>query len=475
MLSAEMIAREHPLFAPIAAAALLLVAIAGPGGCSARPDAPRHVVLISVDTLRRDHVSSYGYARETTPNIDAFARDAVIFETALAAHTNTAPSHASMLTGQYPPTHGIVRNGHRLGEGVRTLPQILADHGFTSAGFISGYTLRAKLTGLDRGFDFYDDRAGFSVPAETTFDRVEPWLASRDPQEERIFVFFHLFDPHAPYQAPEPFAGRFMPDGQPYRFGPKAATARVRRGQADDGEADELVTRYDDEIAYADHYVGRFLDALEQHGYWDDALVILLSDHGETLVDRAHQFDHGGRVYEEQVLVPLIVRFPGGRFGGQRIEVPAHHVDLLPTVLDSLGLAIPEETQGRSLLDAIASPRFGLGEPPERPLVSLARPVPRRVPEVRAKKVKEGLIGGLRTDRWKLIAYPTKRGQTHQLFDLDDDPMEKTDLAGARPDVVETLALVLAKWWEQTGAGEPSAPELSAEDEAALRALGYLE
>jgi arylsulfatase A-like enzyme len=266
-----------------------------------------------------------------------------------------------------------------------------------------------------------------------------------------------------------------MPDGQLYRFDPEAATSRVRGGRAHEGEAEELVNRYDDEVAYADHYVGRFLDALERLGFWDDALVILVSDHGETLVDRGYQFAHGSRVYEEQVLVPLIIRFPGGRFGGQRIEVPAHHVDLLPTVLDSLGLAIPEEVQGRSLLGAIAPPLLGAGEAFERSLVSLARPAPHKVPEVRAKKIKEGLIGGLRTDRWKLIAYPTERGQTHQLFDLGEDPSEKTDLAEARPDVVEALALVLARWWEQAGPEESPAPELSAEDEAALRALGYLE
>jgi arylsulfatase A-like enzyme len=455
-------------------AAALALAIPLIPGCGERR---QHVVLISVDTLRLDHLTPYGYDRNTSPNVDALARGGVLFEETIAAHTNTAPSHASIMTGLHPPSHGIVRNRYRLNAETQTLAQILKEQDFATAAFVSGYTLRKEHTSLDRGFPVYDDRVAFKVPADETFGRAAEWLEAQAPMEQPVFLFFHLFDPHFPYDAPDPFAGRFLPGGgEGYRFDHREALERVRSGAAAGEEAQELIVRYDDEIAYADHYVGRLVETLKALGYWDEALVIFVSDHGETLTERVHPFDHGGRAYEEQIRVPLILRFPGNRFEGRRIATPAHHVDIMPTVLDWLGLAVPEDVEGRSLMPWIDPP--WLRPPPSdaaRELVSFARPAPQRTPEVRGAQVPEGLIAALRGPRWKLISYPTRKGFAYQLFDLVEDPGERTNLIDAKPGLAGAMAARLQQWREWTGAAAPrKVPKLSPDSEKALEALGYV-
>jgi arylsulfatase A-like enzyme len=455
------------------AAGLALATLLIPG-CGERR---HHVVLISVDTLRLDHLTPYGYDRNTSPNVDALARKGVLFEAAFAAHSNTAPSHASILTGLHPPSHGIVRNRYRLKAKIRTLAQILEEQGFATAAFVSSHTLHKNHTSLDRGFAVYEHAETLRVPADDTFGRAAEWLEAQAQAEQPVFLFLHYYDPHFPYDAPDPFAGRFLSGGgEGYRFDPKEALRRVRSGEVVGGEAEELIARYDDEIAYADHYVGRLVETLKTLGYWDEALVIFVSDHGETLTERVHPFDHGGRAYEEQIRVPLILRFPGNRFESRRIATPAHHVDIMPTVLDWLGLALPEGVEGRSLMPWIDPP--WLRPPPAdatRELVSLARPTPGRTPEVRGAQVREGLIAALRGPRWKLISYPARKGFAYQLFDLVDDPGERTDLIDANPSLAEAMAGRLQHWREETGAAAPlKVPKLSPESEKALEALGYV-
>ena len=225
----------------IAFAAGLALAILFIPGCGERR---QHVVLISVDTLRLDHLTPYGYDRNTSPNIDSLARKGVLFEDTFAAHSNTAPSHASILTGLHPPSHGIVRNRYKLNAKIRTLAQILKEQGFANAAFVSGYTLRKEHTSLDRGFAVYDDRVTFKVPANKTFERAAEWLEAQAQMEQPVFLFFHLFDPHFPYDAPDPFTGRFLLGGsEGYRFDPKEALKRVRSGEVVGGEAEELIVQ----------------------------------------------------------------------------------------------------------------------------------------------------------------------------------------------------------------------------------------
>lgn len=431
-----------------------------------------HVILISIDTLRHDHLGCYGYPRDTSPRLDELAADGILFEAAFCPATNTAPSHATILTGLHTFSHGVLRNRDQLRDGVKTLAQHLGAAGFRSGAFVSGFTLQKKHTNLDRGFGHYDDELTRLTErlAKQTLQAAVGWLKDEAHQRAPNLLFVHFFDPHCPYAPPAEFARRFTKPGRA-----KVRAGRLHHIRAHGGRPDQLeeyVRSYDSEVAYTDAMVGELVDALDRHGFWDEALVIFLGDHGETLGDRSWPFDHGARVFEEQIRVPLIIRLPRDEAAGRRIEVPVHHVDILPTILDYLQLPIPPELHGRSLLPLIRAQEPGDSN---RPILSTARPEPERVPEIRAPLTKKGLILTLRAWPDKLIAYPCADSFYYQLFDLAQDPGEKSSLANTRPQRVAQLAERLHAWIDEVGGGAiPAEPILSPEEEEALETLGYV-
>lgn len=435
-----------------------------------------NLLLLSIDTLRRDHLPFYGYERSTATNLARLAREGIVFEDAVAAHTQTAPSHASVMTGLYPGTHGILRNGMRLGDGARTLQEMLRARGWRTAAFLSGWTL-GRETGLDVGFDVYEvplNRGRRRRPADETWSEVERWLLQRTPPEEPFFLFVHLYDPHFRYVPPEEYALRFLPPGTQLRPVDRAEIREPHRYRSLDAETRRhYVARYDGEIAYADHYAGQLFRTLEEVGLWDRTLVVFLSDHGETLFERDRPADHGGRVYQEQVRIPLVLRLPNGKHGGQRIPFPVHHVDVLPTLLELLDIPAPEGLPGRSLVGCLAG---GPDPPGERPLYSQAESKPNRVPHISARLVRNELVWGIRLGHFKLIEYPTQDGVYLELFDLETDPGETRNLASVDPERAAGLAERLERWRAELRRGTMGPlPELDAETKSGLRALGYLD
>ena len=451
----------------------------------AKPDKPAgppaNLVLISVDTLRRDHLRVYGYQRDTAPIVDELARDSVIFDGAIASNTNTAPSHATMFTGLYPTTHGITRNGMRLRREIQTLAAILKQKGYRTAAGISGWSLH-RSTGLDRGFELYEDRfAGSRRPGQTTWSRLKGWLQQNAGKRAPFFLFLHLFDPHAPYDPPHELVLPFVPDLT------RLVTMSERRGlpgllkkiqpRLSKREIREYEARYDAEIVYSGLVIRRMFSELRRLKAFDNSLIVFLSDHGETLFERGWVTDHGGRAYDEQIRVPLIIRFPDKRQARRRIAEQVEMVDLLPTVLETLGIAVPAGLAGRSLLPLIEAGDATPSGPP-RVAFSSARPEPKRVPEIRgAALIRKGLISTVRVPPFKLIEYPIRGGGWYrQLFNLKSDPLEKHNLAGEQPALAEKLHRQLERWRKQTGGGHRAPPpELSPEVERALRALGYVE
>ena len=456
------------------------------------------VVIISVDTLRRDHLSLYGYGRETDPSLVRLATDALVFDNAVAAHTNTGPSHASMMTGRYPPSHGVLRNRYHLRAGVSTLAEVLRRRGYQTAAVVSSVMLSDRLTGLGRGFDAYlECAAGVSDrQAEETWAVLERLLPSLDSGRP-LFLFVHFFDPHYPYRAPEPYSRAFLPPGKPgFRFPENAELARLRAGGALDGELDEYVARYDGEILYADHHVGLVLERLRTLGRYEDALLVVLSDHGETLAERPFVFDHGARAYDEQIRIPLIVHLPRAKCGGLRTSVPAHHVDLVPTVLEVLGLPVPGTIEGVSLLRELEvdpgarsadadgcsarTYRGGQRDPrgtheTRRPLVSFARPDARRVSHIVEPVVDRGLVASLRLWPWKLISYPVVDGRYEALFSLVEDRGELHNVANEHPERVRAMAETLQPWVRAVEGATTARPApISGEDTELLKSLGYL-
>lgn len=452
-----------------AASALVAASWAcGPNTAELRALDPRpNVVLISLDTVRADHLSAYGYERDTSPTLRTLAAQGVLFETAYAPSATTGPSHASLFTSAPPVSHGVLKNGHNLDPAWTTLAEALARAGYQTAAVMSSYVLASRF-GYDQGFDFFDqDFSRAEVPsgvtlwedeevegkfygrADDTTRRALDWLSGRPRPDRPFFLFVHYFDSHDPYIPPEDYRPPFVP-------GPKEALKRNR-----------TIFLYDSVLAYMDAEVGRLLEALPQLGLEENTLVVVTGDHGEGLMQHG-VWHHGLHIYEEGVRVPLILRWPGKVPDGIRIESPVSLLDLAPSLLaltDS-----PEESgfQGRSLEATLVGQE---PNPPDRP-IWLYRRLYASGDKVEGLAA-EGEQWGLRRGRWKLIVGEAE-GKL-ELYDLESDPQETHNLASERGEVVAKLRLELDRWLlERPRPDLPSEP-IDPEARRRLEALGYVE
>ena len=446
---------------------LLALAIAA-AACS--PAKLPSVVLISVDTLRADALGAYG-GLLPTPAFDRFAREGVLFEKAFAPAPATAPSHATLFTGQQVQRHGVLRNGDALPDTASTLAEAFRTHGYATAGFVSSFVLDPRF-GWDQGFAHFDATlpengstmgrqkpypgafwaeqrfAGFDRRATLTTEAAIAWL---EEASEPFFLFVHYFDPHAPY-APPP------------TFGERSAAFRVPLdGRAVAGLAPaqlaRLVQLYHGEVLYVDDALAALLDAVARHSH-DEALVVVTGDHGEGLGQHGW-LEHATQLYDEQIRVPLLVRWAGQVPEGRRVATPVELADVAPTLLELAGIAPPEPRDGRSLAAAI---RDGAELPP-RPLFGIRSLLDEATGWGRGVKLS------VRTDRWKYI-FASEGPQ--ELFDLDADPGERHDRLAAEPDRAAELRGLLEKHVAELPRVHDSAP-LSEETRRALQALGYLE
>lgn len=390
------------------------------------------LVLVSIDTLRADRLPAYGYEGVETPAIDRLVADAVLFERAYSHSPQTLPAHVSMFTGLLPVEHGVRDNlGFAVGPEQTLLPELLTPLGYRSAAVVSSYVLR-KEVGLARGFETYDDRLPQAPPSASSvqvqrdgsdsLQVAERWLEEAAVPGAPVFLFLHLYEPHTPYAPPDRFA----------RYAP-----------------------YDGEIAYADEIVGRLFDTLRARGLYDEALIVLLSDHGEGLGDHGEQ-EHGVFLYDEAIRVPLVVKLPGGREAGRRVAVPVQHIDLLPTLLDLVGAPAPATLRGRSLRPLLTGDEGGW---PERNLYA----------EALYPRYHFGWseLYALTTARHRYIRAPRE-----ELYDLGADPDERENLAAQRGRTVRDLRAALD---DLRGAGPLRAPAAVTDDALRrLRSLGYL-
>jgi arylsulfatase A-like enzyme/Flp pilus assembly protein TadD len=297
------------------------------------------VIIISIDTLRADRLPAYGYRGVETPAIDALRRDAILYRNAWSHCPMTLPSHVSILTGVLPPQHGVRNNLGYAFDGTKhtSLPKLLKQSGYATGAAISAYVLRGS-TGLGAEFDAYDDavstRADVSVgelqrSGDVTVAAAERWIGENAQQP--FFFMLHLFEPHTPYAAPEPFRSRY-------------ANAP-----------------YDGEIAASDALVGRLIESLKRSGIYDRALIVLLSDHGEGLGDHGEQ-EHGVFLYREALHVPLLVKLPNGERANTTVEENVQLIDVYPTVAAVARAKVPESVQGKSLLGTLDAARGAYAE-----------------------------------------------------------------------------------------------------------------
>jgi arylsulfatase A-like enzyme len=445
-----------------AACAVLLVLVAA---CA--PERAENLVFVVLDTVRQDHLPTYGYPRDTAPRLDALAGSSAVFENAFAQQTNTSPSHASMFTGLYPPAHGSRFNGVRLAAGRVTLAQVLRNAGFSTAGFVSGVTMRAAASGLERGFEVYDDEfEGKRRDGRVATERAIRWWEQRR-SGERAFLFLHLYDAHGPYLPTGSYAGLFRSAEKGPRLSriPPYQVVHDPEGRAL-LDLNGYVDRYDAMIRYEDDLVARLLDEVDL----DRTVVVILSDHGETLGERYRTLDHGGQAFDEQLRIPLVLSGPG--IGARRVSSHVETVDLLPTLLELLEVPVPEglPVQGRSLVPLLR------GEEPEPPpfVFAQARSVADRHADRGYRLKPRTNISTVRGSRWKLILYPGVERDYVELYDLEADPGERTNVADARPEVRDLHLEALRDWLAVDGSA-PSATPLSPELRRQLEELGYLD
>nr|MDQ2970951.1 sulfatase-like hydrolase/transferase [Acidobacteriota bacterium] len=386
------------------------------------PRAP--VILISIDTLRADHLPDYGYRGVETPHLRALRKDSVLYENAYTHVPLTLPSHAALMTGLLPYSNGVRDNGgFRLSTSHQTLASLLKSQSYATGASVSSYLLR-KETGIASGFDFYDDeleRNAVERPGTVSEERLERWMESESSAGRPVFAFLHLYEPHTPYAPPEPFRSQY---------------------------AGRL---YDGEIAASDAIVGRFLDFLKKRKLYDPAILIVLSDHGEGLGDHGEE-EHSVFLYREDIRVPLLLKLPGSRLAGKTVRVPVALTDVFPTVVTLLDLERPAAQKG----------------------INLARAGEKR-DDTQRRIYSETLYPRLHLG-WSDLASLTDAGYQYieaprpELYDVVADPGEKNDLAPGLPPAFRTLSAALAQIPRPLQAPGSSDPEQVRK----LAALGYI-
>jgi len=410
---------------------LLIVAVTAGCGRDSRPAAPYNLILISIDTLRRDHVGCYGYPQSTTPTIDRLAESGMVFDNAVSSSSWTLPAHASMLTGLYPAFHRLQDDGTRLAPSIPTLAEGLRDAGYSTLAVVSHVYVSSQF-GLERGFDLFDDsliQGGAETPvASDVADRVLEQMANLP--EGPYFAFVHFFDPHWDYTPPAPFDARFTDpgyagpiDGTLKTMMPYLASTRPMPRP----DLEHAVGLYDGEIAYVDAEIGRLLGVLREQGRLKNTVVVVTSDHGEEFKEHG-RLGHGKSLFWEQLRVPLVVSghpdFPRGRR-----EDLVSLVDLAPTLLALAGSETPPRVQGASMLE-------------------------RRRSEARvvyAESVRFGNeMRAARAPTTKVIHY--FQGDARYFYDLSQDPRETRPLtedpsAGKLSSALADYALVADSGW----------------------------
>jgi len=463
--------------------------------CGSR-DRP-NVLFITIDTLRSDHLSAYGYPRETSPAFDRTAAQGALFTNVVAATPFTQPSTASLLTGLYPHTHGVRNHPNLLAPNHVTLAEVLRDEGYLTAAF-SSHGLLVPEWGFGQGFLLFERigtpvrfdvtllahalrRLGVRKPershrADAVTERALRWLDSgaRTP----FFLWLHYLDPHFPYEPPEEYARMFdsgtgvdeltdleWPDGRRKIFDLDLPEDRVRKN----------IDLYDAEIRFTDDEIGRVLDRLQKMRLLDKTIVAITADHGESLGEHGLYFAHTHFLYDPCMMVPLAVSYPPEVAPGTKISRVASGLDVMPTILNLAGAPIPPGLEGRSfapLLRGAEEERFRavFGENGRTIVGNLEEENPRWTVDGDAGRWRM-----VRADDHKLILIPKPEGDRFELYDLTNDPRETNDRAAAEPARLDSLKRLLLDWIAEETSGSTFKDKIDGETLRALRDLGYIQ
>jgi len=461
----------------------------GAGEASGKPN----IILISLDTVRADHTSVYGYDRDTTPSLRRFAAESTLYGNAISAASWTAPSHASIFTGMYTLRHGVrydLPNNTlgKLPEAVPTLTEVLAHQGYGTAGVVANYGLLSDSLGFGRGFDLYRLAMPWMVFEQSLYPSVLRGVRHRllPPVKEELiyvsgekvtgaalevlgrlaerqpfFLFLNYMDAHWPRAPPEPFRSRFGAPGRnraSHEYYGLETAVNGRGRILTEPERRDLIAAYDGGIAYLDHQLGDVFDTLRRAGVYDHALIIVTSDHGEAFGEKS-LMDHGTSVYQDQVHVPLLIKFPGQREPAE-VSALASGVDLYPTVMEAVGAPVG---------------RYLAGVPLRRASGRLERVVfAEFYPEwdtwtnfPRFHRIQRAMF----RDSWKLIL---SGDGDRELYDLSTDSGENRNLISEQPHVAAEMEAVLSAWQKNLApVSGPSGIDKDTLDR--LKSLGYVQ
>jgi arylsulfatase len=489
-------------------------------GCGeSKPPAGRTVVLISIDTLRTERLGVYGNAADVSPNIDALARDSIVFDTALSVAPWTLPAHASMLTGLDPVAHGVEEADRRIPAKARTAAEHFAEHGYRTAAWTAG-GFADKGWGLEDGFESYDTNSPWAATG-TGFSRYLPnalrWIEER--KEEPFFLFLHSFDAHGPYDRSSPDSlARFR--ARPVQDSPRdfeyfrATYTDYARGMRFDQyqRLGEALNDYDSGVFDADRAVGEVVATLKRLGRYDEALIVVLSDHGESFYDHGLWMGHGLHLRDSVLRVPLVVKLPHSELAGQRVSSLVDLVDVAPTLLDVAGLPKDEQMQGSSLaavartgersrgwaLAGTASTKtyalvnrhykfITASDTP--PLVIVRTSLRPETPPVLREFIRgEPFHAYNSRGESQIFYYPNVHDplgyfedvpRAGGLYDRSNDPGEHVDVSAERPEERERMVKALEQILESSRAlharleGEQVRKQLGDEELKQLRELGY--
>ncbi len=451
------------------------------GGLRAPRESARgrpNVLLVSIDSLRPDHLHCYGSARDTSPVIDALARDGTRFHTVVSPSSWTLPAHLTLLTGLPPERHGVVDDATRLRGDAQFLTEVLWQAGYTTAGFVSAPYLDA-MYGFSQGFDLYDDysiaKRSFEASQQGSTSPLllgvfDAWLQrwNADGRERPFFAFLHMWDVHYDYTPPPPYDTMFDPDyrgsvtGEDFELG-----TQVHPGM-DPRDLAHVVALYDGEIRYTDYYLGLVLERLRALGILDQTIVVITADHGDEFLEHGRK-GHKQALYDESILVPLIIRYPGKVPAGRVVTEQVRLMDVGPTIIALAGLQRPPDFGAPGAAGPYAARDLGpwITAPPDRrppPLPAFSdlvgdAPVP---------------VASIRTAQLKLIQ-EQRGGGREELYALTSDPGERTNLLPGAAPASTPLRQELADWrttWSDRHLA--AAAVFDEEHRERLRALGYI-
>lgn len=450
-----------------------------------------NVVFITVDTLRADHLGYNGYGRNTSPNVDVLARDGVVFSEAFAQWPQTTPSFASMLTSTYGPTNGVIGDtgkNMKLDDYFVLLPEVLKDKGYNTMGIVTNLYLASQF-GFGQGIEDYTEAwRKIKVDGKVDHEHVDAEIVTKDAvnwlktnhKKGKFFMWVHYLEPHADYAPPEPYNQMYVGDAlydgterinliAPDPSYPDIGGVRDRARLDNNDVLDYYVAQYDGEVRYVDKNIGALLDEIKRLGLYDNTLIIFTSDHGESLGEHNYFFWHGRLPYDDCLRVPFIIKFPS------YAEIPSKHIsqtigliDLLPTTLDFLGLSIPKETEGKTLMPLI---RGEDGSATEYVYSEAG--------------YEENYQRIIRRENWKLIFIPDNDIQKimnnvpFELYDVRKDPNELNNLINVETNIADALKEELFKWVDSTniidGVSSSKTVNVDKEMEEKLRSLGYIQ